>query len=93
MSENTPKQPIIKIEVLGKPGIGKSTLACFIASTLRNAGLDTDLILLDGDADYVTNQLNERIDTLRIRNTKVVVTETTKYLLKDRLIASGENYD
>lgn len=85
MTETTKKQPIVQVEVLGNPGVGKSAIVCLINETLKKAGFETEVTMLDGDADYVTSQLPERLNALTGKNTKIVINETTKCQLKDRL--------
>lgn len=66
---------MIQVNVTGKAGSGKSTVALVIAQALRKAGITTTVKFLDGESETdVEWSLDRKLES--ISNEEVLITES-----------------
>jgi len=70
------EQPVIRIDVVGTTGVGKSTIAFLLADFLTTTGFKTELNLLDDlDMDLFEATFTDKLEALERRNTRFIVNE------------------
>lgn len=66
----------IKINVIGKAGSGKSTIASIITQALWNHGIDAEVYHQDGESEAdVRQHLYRKVECIAVKGTKVIITE------------------
>lgn len=80
----TPAQPELEITIAGRPGVGKSTLAMFIAMCLEKVGIESiEIKNEDTNPEALAETFQERLKALAARDPQITIDMAS--LARDRV--------